>query len=123
MIPPARRKRYSNAPCPLDASILQARDERIKRLPKSERSRACRNGALHIHGRKYTMDDILRRTLEYTGFKVTHVQNVTDVGHLSSDADAGEDKLEKGASVGNRENACTRNPIEKLPNWAVSFFS
>jgi len=52
----------------------------------------------HIgHGRKYTMDDILRRTLEYTGFKVTHVQNVTDVGHLSSDADAGEDKLEKGA--------------------------
>jgi cysteinyl-tRNA synthetase len=52
----------------------------------------------HIgHGRKYTMDDILRRTLELDGFKVNHVQNVTDVGHLSSDADAGEDKLEKGA--------------------------
>ena len=52
----------------------------------------------HIgHGRKYIMDDILKRTLEYNGFKVNHVQNVTDVGHLVSDADEGEDKLEKGA--------------------------
>lgn len=52
----------------------------------------------HIgHGRKYVGDDILRRTLVRFGYKVTHVQNVTDVGHLSSDADAGEDKLEKGA--------------------------
>ncbi len=53
----------------------------------------------HIgHGRKYTMDDILRRTLEQAGFTVRHVQNVTDVGHLSSDGDEGEDKLEKGAA-------------------------
>lgn len=52
----------------------------------------------HIgHGRKYVMDDILKRTLEFNGFKVNHVQNVTDVGHLISDADEGEDKLEKGA--------------------------
>ena len=52
----------------------------------------------HIgHGRKYTMDDILRRTLTTLGYEVKHVQNVTDVGHLVSDADAGEDKLEKGA--------------------------
>src|SRR5260221_14563593 len=52
----------------------------------------------HIgHGRKYTMDDIVRRTLTTLGYKVTHVQNVTDVGHLVSDSDAGEDKLEKGA--------------------------
>lgn len=52
----------------------------------------------HIgHGRKYVMDDILRRTLTFNGFKVNHVQNVTDVGHLVSDADSGEDKLEKGA--------------------------
>lgn len=52
----------------------------------------------HIgHGRKYVMDDILKRTLVYNGFKVNHVQNVTDVGHLVSDADDGEDKLEKGA--------------------------
>lgn len=49
------------------------------------------------HGRKYVMDDILKRTLNYNGFKVKHVQNVTDVGHLVSDEDEGEDKLEKGA--------------------------
>jgi len=56
----------------------------------------------HIgHGRKYVMDDILRRTLEFNGFKVNHVQNVTDVGHLVSDADEGEDKLEKGAKKQN----------------------
>lgn len=52
----------------------------------------------HIgHGRKYVADDILKRTLEVMGYKVKHVQNVTDVGHLVSDADEGEDKLEKGA--------------------------
>lgn len=52
----------------------------------------------HIgHGRKYVYDDMLRRLLTYNGFEVTHVQNITDVGHLVSDADAGEDKLEKGA--------------------------
>ncbi|MBI2404845.1 cysteine--tRNA ligase [Candidatus Gottesmanbacteria bacterium] len=53
----------------------------------------------HIgHGRKYTGDDILRRVLTRLGYTVTHVQNVTDVGHLVSDADEGEDKLEKGAA-------------------------
>ncbi len=52
----------------------------------------------HIgHGRKYVGDDILRRTLVRFGYNVTHVQNVTDVGHLVSDADEGDDKLEKGA--------------------------
>lgn len=52
----------------------------------------------HIgHGRKYVGDDILRRTLSRFGYQVKHVQNVTDVGHLSSDADEGEDKMEKGA--------------------------
>lgn len=52
----------------------------------------------HIgHGRKYVTDDILKRVLTVNGFKVNHVQNVTDVGHLVSDADDGEDKLEKGA--------------------------
>lgn len=51
----------------------------------------------HIgHMRKYIGDDILRRTLAQY-WEVKHVMNVTDVGHLSSDADAGEDKMEKGA--------------------------
>ncbi len=52
----------------------------------------------HIgHGRKYVMDDLLRRVLTFNGFMVKHVQNVTDVGHLASDSDSGEDKMEKGA--------------------------
>jgi cysteinyl-tRNA synthetase len=52
----------------------------------------------HIgHGRKYVTDDVLKRVLMTNGYKVKHVQNVTDVGHLSSDADEGEDKMEKGA--------------------------
>lgn len=47
--------------------------------------------------RKYIFDDILKRTLKFLGYKVKHVMNVTDVGHLTSDQDEGEDKIEKGA--------------------------
>jgi len=43
------------------------------------------------------MGDLLRRSLEYVGFVVKHVRNYTDVGHLTSDSDTGEDKMEKGA--------------------------
>lgn len=49
------------------------------------------------HLRRYAMDDILIRLLRHEGYKVKFVQNVTDVGQLTSDADTGEDKLEKGA--------------------------
>lgn len=52
----------------------------------------------HIgHLRKYVVDDILIRVLKHTGYKPKFVQNITDVGHLTSDSDTGEDKLEKGA--------------------------
>lgn len=44
--------------------------------------------------RAYVFVDTLRRTLEYNGYDVKHVMNITDVGHLTSDADTGEDKLE-----------------------------
>ncbi|MCX8063399.1 MAG: class I tRNA ligase family protein, partial [Anaerolineales bacterium] len=47
--------------------------------------------------RTYLFEDFLRRTLEFNGYKVKHVVNITDVGHLTSDADTGEDKMEKGA--------------------------
>ncbi len=47
--------------------------------------------------RTYIFEDILRRTLEVAGYEVRHVVNITDVGHLTSDADTGEDKIEKGA--------------------------
>lgn len=47
--------------------------------------------------RTYIFSDILKRVLVYDGFKVKHIVNVTDVGHLTSDADSGEDKMEKAA--------------------------
>ncbi len=47
--------------------------------------------------RTYVFEDILKRTLLFLGYKVKHVMNITDVGHLTSDADTGEDKMEKGA--------------------------
>lgn len=47
--------------------------------------------------RTYIFSDILRRVLEYNGFNVKQVMNVTDVGHLSSDSDFGEDKMEVAA--------------------------
>ncbi|MFS8158831.1 MAG: cysteine--tRNA ligase [Candidatus Roizmanbacteria bacterium] len=53
----------------------------------------------HIgHARKYTNDDLLKRVLIRSGYKVHHIMNITDVGHLDSDGDEGEDKLSKGAS-------------------------
>jgi cysteinyl-tRNA synthetase len=48
--------------------------------------------------RAYVFTDTLSRALSYSGFTVTHVINITDVGHLTSDADIGEDKLERAAS-------------------------
>ncbi len=47
--------------------------------------------------RTYVFEDILRRVLEFNGYKVKHVMNITDVGHLVSDADTGEDKMEVGS--------------------------
>lgn len=47
--------------------------------------------------RTYIFEDILKRVLIYSGYKVKHVMNITDVGHLTGDQDMGEDKLEKGA--------------------------
>jgi cysteinyl-tRNA synthetase len=47
--------------------------------------------------RTYIMNDIIRRVLKYNGYKIKHVMNITDVGHLVSDADEGEDKMLKSA--------------------------
>ena len=47
--------------------------------------------------RTYVFEDVLKRTLRFFGYTVKHVVNITDVGHLTSDEDTGEDKMEKGA--------------------------
>ena len=48
--------------------------------------------------RTYIMEDVLEKSLRYMGYGVKRVMNITDVGHLSSDADTGEDKMLKGAA-------------------------
>ena len=54
----------------------------------------------HIgHAKSYISFDIIVRYLRYLGYKVRYVQNITDVGHLESDADEGEDKLQKQARL------------------------
>lgn len=66
--------------------------------------------------RAYLFMDLLRRTLKYNGYKLDHVMNITDVGHLESDADEGEDKMEKAAK---KEN---KNPYEIASFYTEAFF-
>ncbi len=47
--------------------------------------------------RSYIFEDVLVKTLEYLGYEVTRAMNITDVGHMTSDGDTGEDKMSKGA--------------------------
>ena len=55
-------------------------------------------GDAHLgHAKSYISFDVIVRYLRYLGYDVTYVQNITDVGHLTDDADAGEDKVEKAA--------------------------
>ena len=65
--------------------------------------------------RTYIFEDVLRRVLEYDGYKVIHGMNITDVGHLVSDADEGEDKMEVGAK---REG---KHPLEIAKQYETAF--
>lgn len=67
--------------------------------------------------RSYIMEDILEKYLVYTGLEVTRVMNITDVGHLTSDADTGEDKMLKGAK---REH---KSVMEIAGFYTDAFFS
>lgn len=67
--------------------------------------------------RTYIFEDLLRRTLEAVGYEVEHVMNVTDVGHLESDADAGDDKMELAAK---REQ---KSPWDIARYYEEAFFS
>ena len=60
-------------------------------------------GYTHIgHLRTYVLYDLIKRVLLVDGYKVKHVINITDVGHLTSDADEGDDKMEKEAAKENK---------------------
>jgi len=65
--------------------------------------------------RSYIFSDVLKRVLIYNGFNVKHVINVTDVGHLTSDADEGDDKMEKAA-------ASEGKTAEEIANYYLKVF-
>ena len=67
--------------------------------------------------RTYIMEDVLEKYLGYVGYNVHRVMNITDVGHLSSDADTGEDKMLKGAK---REH---KSVMEIAKFYTDAFFS
>ena len=67
--------------------------------------------------RSYIMEDVLEKILRYSDYDVKRVMNITDVGHLSSDADTGEDKMLKGAK---REN---KTIMEIAQFYTDAFFS
>ena len=67
--------------------------------------------------RSYIMEDILEKYLRYSGYNVKRVMNITDVGHLTSDADEGEDKMLKGAK---REH---KSVMEIAKYYTDAFFS
>ena len=74
-------------------------------------------GHAHLgHAKSYVSFDVLLRYLRYLGYSVTYVQNITDVGHLTDDADAGEDKIAKAAL---REH---KHPMALAEYYTRSYF-
>ena len=82
-------------------SLTRTRDEFVPNEPGKVKMYTCGPTVYHFahigNLRTYIMEDTLEKYLRYTGYEVTRVMNITDVGHLTSDADEGEDKMLKGA--------------------------
>src|SRR5699024_6180849 len=74
-------------------------------------------GDSHLgHAKSYVSFDMIIRYLRYLGYKVRYVQNITDVGHLTDDADQGEDKLQKQARLEQLE------PMEVAEKYTFKYF-
>ena len=82
-------------------SLTKTRDEFVPNEPGKVKMYTCGPTVYHFahigNLRTYIMEDTLEKYLRYLGYDVTRVMNITDVGHLTSDADEGEDKMLKGA--------------------------
>ena len=82
-------------------SATRTREEFIPHTPGKVSMYTCGPTVYHFahigNLRTYMMEDVLEKYFRYAGYDVTRVMNITDVGHLSSDADEGEDKMLKGA--------------------------
>ncbi len=82
-------------------TATRTKDEFVTHTPKVVQMYTCGPTVYHFahigNLRSYIMEDILEKYLAYSGYKVNRVMNITDVGHLTSDGDTGEDKMLKGA--------------------------
>lgn len=82
-------------------SLSHRKEEFVPNEPGKVKMYTCGPTVYHFahigNLRSYIMEDVLEKYLRYIGYDVTRVMNITDVGHLSSDADTGEDKMLKGA--------------------------
>lgn len=82
-------------------SLTRTKDEFVPKDPNEVKMYTCGPTVYHFahigNLRTYIMEDVLDKYLRYSGYPVKRVMNITDVGHLSSDADTGEDKMLKGA--------------------------
>ena len=82
-------------------SATRTKDELVPNEPGKIKMYTCGPTVYHYahigNLRSYIMEDVLEKYLRYAGYDVTRVMNITDVGHLTSDADTGEDKMLKGA--------------------------
>lgn len=82
-------------------TATRTKDEFVTHTPGVVQMYTCGPTVYHFahigNLRSYIMEDILEKYLAYSGYRVNRVMNITDVGHLTSDGDAGEDKMLKGA--------------------------
>ena len=82
-------------------SATRKREEFVPNHPDVVKMYTCGPTVYHFahigNLRSYIMEDVLEKYLRYSGYNVKRVMNITDVGHLTSDADEGEDKMLKGA--------------------------
>ena len=101
-------------------SLTRKKEEFIPNEPGKVSMYTCGPTVYHFahigNLRSYIMEDVLEKYLRYSGLDVTRVMNITDVGHLSSDADTGEDKMLKGAK---REN---KTVLEIAKFYTDAFF-
>ncbi len=84
-------------------NTLSRRIEEFKSIKKNKVGLYTCGPTVYNHAhignlRTYVFEDVLKRSLQYNDFKIKHVMNITDVGHLTDDADTGEDKMEKGSA-------------------------
>ena len=102
-------------------TATRQREDFIPNIPGKVSMYTCGPTVYHFahigNLRSYIMEDVLEKYFRYSGYDVTRVMNITDVGHLASDADEGEDKMLKGAK---REN---KSVMEIAKFYTDAFFA